>query len=250
MTVRRFPLSFRTRRFATALGLATGVSLLGACAAPPEVTAEGLRPGISSGADYDRARLRPGQSARYAFTLPRNLPSEAGVSITSTYRTSAGASGNINFVSEAALTLPFGDLEEVASRMLPPEADLPFELRGNAIVFKGSGIQDRKGRGLTMRTLRTQADFAPHDCMGVLGTCTSTLSVPSTGQTLSVIVETTEAGGFWFAEVRLDPAKMRGANKLISRSVFSLDRNLILIDSKTITYDKRPYEPVVVRRVR
>ncbi len=221
------------------------VLALAACAPPPELTTQNLRPGISSGAEYDRARLRGGLSAKYAYVLPKDAP----LTMTMAFRTSNGKNGTINYNGEFSMNIPNGETERVAAALLPKDIDLPFDVRGDSIVFPGSGILDRKGRHLESRTRLSTAIYIPHDCWAVIGLCKSSARGPS-GEEVHVVIETSELGGFWRSTTRLDPEKMRGSKKLITQSVYTLDRNLLPIDIKSVDYTERPYATVLIRRAR
>ncbi len=231
--------------WAKRLAVGAALMLMAACTPPPELTTQGMRPGISSGADYDKARLRGGLSAGYRAVLAKGAP----IDMTMSLRTSNGSKGNINFSDELRLTIPNGSTEKVAQGLLPTDLDYPFEIKGDSIIFKGSGVMDRKGRTLMSRTRLAQGTNTPHDCWAVLGMCKSSIKI-SNGQEFHIIIDTTERDGFWYTSTRLDPAKMKGSNKLVEKSVYSIDRNLLFIDMKWISFEERPYTPFLIRRTR
>lgn len=224
-----------------------GLALMGlvACGTPPDLGVEGMRPGIASTGEYARAELRPGVSALYRVVLPEGAPVDMSMRI----RTRPGKGRTIDYTGDFRMTVPGGNVAEIAKVLLPGDVDLPFKVLGDAVIFPGSGVLDRKGRTLVTRTRLQSARFEPHDCWAVLGRCASTAIGPD-GERISVIVETREEGGFWYSTTRLDPAKMRGARKLLSQRVYSIDRNLLPIDLKIRDLEERPDQSVLLRRIR
>lgn len=218
---------------------------LAGCFKPQEISTEGMRPGISSGKDYQEAELRPGLRVSYEYVTPPGSP----LKMSSSFATRRGDGENIDYSGQLRLFVPGGDAERIAEIMLPPGIDLPFRVSGDSVIFDGEGTVDRMGRHLALTTRLESAVFSPHDCMAVLGTCRST-AVRSDGERVHVIVETTEANGFWRSTTRLDPMQMQGSNRLIARNVFSLDRTMLLIDMRTIDYQTQPIEPVMIRRIK
>lgn len=215
---------------------------LAACADPgPPIE---IRPGITSATDLDR--LRPPSGVTYRFSLEtKDVP----IPVTLTLRSQRRSARVYDYIGTMAITLPASENnEEIGNLVAQSFGVKDVRFRGNDLVFPVNLRTDNRFRSLSSKLLLLNSRFEPHDCLAVLGTCKYT-SISEQGQAIRLVSETTESGGVWRSETRPDPAAGRqpgGQGR--QRSIYSLDRNGVLLDLVLQQFGTQENETVIFRR--
>ncbi|MEP3347706.1 MAG: hypothetical protein ABJN34_04980 [Litoreibacter sp.] len=210
-------------KFKATLILVAGLALAG-CAtttAPIEI-----RPGIGSDVDLDA--LRPPTGVTYNFILENaGAPVPIEMRLTSRRR----GANNYTYNGQMVVSLPQAEnLEEITKVLKGILGKSSIRVQGNQLFIPVGLTADNRFRSTKSDITGDVTRYTPHDCFAVLGTCRYK-AIDSSGVAVSLISETTEENGVWRSRTKLDPrAKNPDLPNETRRSVFSIDKNGVLID--------------------
>jgi hypothetical protein len=206
-----------------AIALLAGVILTG-CAAPNGPIE--IRPGI--GAQVNLDALRPPSGVTYNFVLENEgVPVPVTMSLTSRKRSTSKYTYN----GQMVMTLPEAEnLEQIAKLLSEVLGKSSIRVRGNQLFIPVGLSADNRFRSTSSNITGDVTKYTPHDCFAVIGTCRYK-ATDRDGLAVSLVTETTEKDGVWRSRTVLDPkAKNPGLVNETRRSVYSIDKNAVLID--------------------
>lgn len=189
----------------------------------PDISRQGIRPGVTQAHDFSGEMIKNGQVSQFRVDIP-GLP--AAVIMASRAR----KIGQNRFRHEGTARMPFPNadpklLREVAAKFF---AGSDVQVAQNALVFKYSNLTDHRGRTINGNLLNIRFDYAPHDCFATIGQCTYR-TVGTDGVATNIVVTTEETGGIWSTITR-----KVSSGKITNRSVFSVAADGMPIDLHTI----------------
>ena len=223
------------------------MAALAACAppkpAPRVLDGAGLTPGI--GADAIDAVTPPAEGAtfRYAIATPlRNDPSAMTVTIARTGET---------VERRQVVRIPASSMADarVIAVMAEQSDAREAEIDGTDVILRAVETADRRGRLLSTDFGATRVTYDPHDCFATTGLC-KTVRTGADGRQRFLAVQTSEQGGIWREEIRLDPGRdPQGRSDLIRETLYTVDASGMLIDLNRIDHDKTLGQYQEIRRV-
>jgi len=200
------------------------IAALAGCAAP--VAPIEIRPGIGSEVDLDA--LRPPSGITYRYNLEsEGVPVPVTVSLTSRKRSASRYTYN----GQMVMTLPeANNLENIASVLSDVIGQTNIRVRGNQLMIPVGTESDNRFRSTSSNITGDVTRYTPHDCFAVIGDCRYK-ATDRNGFSVSLLTTTTEADGVWRSKTVLDPkAKNPNVPNETRRSVYSIDKNAVLID--------------------
>ena len=216
---------------------------IAACTPVPELSSNGMRPGVGSDFDFSQAGHRNGQVVR--FTLEDD---DFPFQVTMQSRATRIAPDRFRHRGEMRMALPGQDLEGLLRQIGISIEGAPIKVEDDAIVMPISSITDGRGRSLEASFLAERYLYRPHDCFAVLGICKFSETTKEFG-TLHLIAETTEEAGFWRTTTRLDPTKEQG-DDVIDRAIYSVAEDAYPIDYRSVDFMGDPGSVYWLRRVK
>lgn len=217
--------------------------LVAACTPIPELTSNGMRPGVGSDFDFAKAGHRNGQVVRF-----RLQDDEFPFEVTMQSRSTKIGADRFRHVGEMFMALPGQDLEGLLREMGVSIEGVQVAVRDDAIVMPMSSVTDGRGRATESTFMAERFTYRPHDCFAVLGICRFSETSKEYG-TVNLIAETTEEGGFWRTTTRLDPAKEQRDN-VIDKAIYSVAEDAYPIDYRSVDLWEDPGSVFWLRRVK
>ena len=214
-----------------------------ACTPIPELSSNGMRPGVGQDFDFAKAGHRNGQVVR--FTLEDD---DFPFQVSMQSRATKTGPDRFRHLGEMRMALPGQDLEGLLRQMGVSIEGAPIKVEKDAIVMPITSVTDGRGRAVESTFMTERYRYRPHDCFAVLGICRFSESSEEYG-TIHLIAETTEEGGFWRTTTRLDPVKEQ-RDDVIDKAIYSVARDAYPIDYRSVDLWEDPGSVYWLRRVK
>lgn len=221
---------------------------LAACAPLPQggerqLTAGGVRPGVGAAHDFAAATPPLGTPVRYRVQTPlRDAPNEMEVVL---------EPRDGGYLRTETLRIPESSAVEanIIAGMVRQREGRTAEVQGTDVVLRAREEVDRLGRTVRSDRGGPVVAWTPHDCRATPGECRTVRAV--NGRPDHLLVTTTETGGIWREQVRLDPARHpQGLDRVLEEAFYSLDESGLLIDMNRLDHERDLGGYQEIRRVR
>jgi hypothetical protein len=186
-----------------------------------------MRSGVGSEMNFATVKPPTGTRVTYEFA-PGSFP------LPTTGVTRIRKSGDNQYLHAGNLVQRITDpsSRKFVEALLKRNPSSAAKLQGNRMLLPVTALTDARNRTIRSSFGGSEVAYAPHDCFATLGECRTTKVSPGKGRE-NLKVVTTQEGGFWRERTYL---VQPGPDKVVSDSLYSIDRNALIIDMKWVNY--------------